>query len=654
MAGPILWGGNSTANNLQNYLTANACIGSSSGQRNYLQTWYFFNQNPTTNIVTTLTATGNRTSGTAFWGSSTTGLLSYITSSPLRYGAMAQMALTGASGAQFVETPMFTLDVADIGKTINISLDYSTSGTFAAGDCTIQIINYSSTGTYQATITPSITNLPSTLSFFQTSFTGTSTATDQYSIRFLSNNASLRTFDIDSLQVSPFSLAVGTPVTPWLSYTPTTNGFGTITSAAFFYRRVGDTIDMKGTFIAGTTTAAAGNISFPPSLTLDTTKITNTGVNVLTPGVFGSSAGITNIGIVLTTAYTGGIQFCAIATNNTGQLAGTNLASSGNFITVAYTGVPIAQWSTQTTLATSGVEFASNSSSTDAADTTSFVNGPGGSAGVIGTTALTTSRAKRIQFLTPIQPTDRINIEIFTSNGSAAIGTGQWLDIEQAPIIQAAGGAYAALPTNQNSTTPASTQGISMVAVAGVPTQLDVIFGRYAYNLDAAYPWNNAGIVVGTKWRVRKTSGIGVGELAPATISSAGYVNGQSGWVAYTPTLVGVGTTSSQTAYYRRIGDSMDIRVKFTVGTPTAVTFQIPLPTGFTIDSTKTPRNMFGTMINNNAASALYIMGTGGNAYLTSSGGAGASETDYLGTNVAAAGWVETAQIQGLPIVGWS
>lgn len=50
-------------------------------------------------------------------------------------------------------------------------------------------------------------------------------------------------------------------VTPWVAYTPTFTGFGTPTGAAFFSRRLGDTLHVRGKFTSGTSTATEARIT---------------------------------------------------------------------------------------------------------------------------------------------------------------------------------------------------------------------------------------------------------------------------------------------------------------------------------------------------------------------------------------------------------
>lgn len=60
-------------------------------------------------------------------------------------------------------------------------------------------------------------------------------------------------------------------------------------------------------------------------------------------------------------------------------------------------------------------------------------------------------------------------------------------------------------------------------------------------------------------------------------------------WVAYTPTFVGFGTVAGLSAYYRRVGDTMEVMAAFATGTTTAVTASMSLPAGLTVDGNKLP-----------------------------------------------------------------
>jgi len=60
----------------------------------------------------------------------------------------------------------------------------------------------------------------------------------------------------------------------WLAYTPTINGMGTPTSVNFVWKRVGDSIQIIGSFITGTPSAATSEFTLPSGLTADSGVIT--------------------------------------------------------------------------------------------------------------------------------------------------------------------------------------------------------------------------------------------------------------------------------------------------------------------------------------------------------------------------------------------
>ena len=64
-------------------------------------------------------------------------------------------------------------------------------------------------------------------------------------------------------------------ITNWVRYTPSLTGFGTPFGVDFMWRRVGDTLSVKGTFIPGTPTASAATISLPGSLVASITAVSN-------------------------------------------------------------------------------------------------------------------------------------------------------------------------------------------------------------------------------------------------------------------------------------------------------------------------------------------------------------------------------------------
>lgn len=158
--------------------------------------------------------------------------------------------------------------------------------------------------------------------------------------------------------------------------------------------------------------------------------------------------------------------------------------------------VVIALISTPTTAANwlvfRGVEYASNSSSTDANDTTSFVSGADGSVGILGVTNPSVQRKKRVQFIT-ILPTDRIVLEF--NNG----GTGQWVPMIGAYSGVAIGGFDVAFATLSNA-------GIGLRQVSS--TQMDVQFAVSLATISGTGSANWASVTASSRWRVARYSGM--------------------------------------------------------------------------------------------------------------------------------------------------
>ena len=60
---------------------------------------------------------------------------------------------------------------------------------------------------------------------------------------------------------------LGITTTPWTSYTPTTQGFGTIASTECLYKRVGSDLYLQCKFTTGTTTGVEARVGFPSGTT---------------------------------------------------------------------------------------------------------------------------------------------------------------------------------------------------------------------------------------------------------------------------------------------------------------------------------------------------------------------------------------------------
>lgn len=178
----------------------------------------------------------------------------------------------------------FSVDLAYRAKSLKISVDYIVnSGTFEAGSSTTDsdVIWYIYDITNSQLIEPSNIKMFSNSSAlsdkfeatFQTSATGSSY---RLIAHIATGNGSAYELKVDNVTVTPQNYVYGTPVTDFSAYTPTFNGLGTPTNVSFFWKRVGDTLSIKGRFTTGTTTGVTTLFSLPPGLSLDSSKTSAT------------------------------------------------------------------------------------------------------------------------------------------------------------------------------------------------------------------------------------------------------------------------------------------------------------------------------------------------------------------------------------------
>lgn len=153
--------------------------------------------------------------------------------------------------------------------------------------------------------------------------------------------------------------------------------------------------------------------------------------------------------------------------------------------------------------------------------------------------------------------------------------------------------------------------------------------------------------------------------LTPYTVTQG--VAG-SEWTAYTPTFTGFGTVSTQSFWWRRNGDSVEISGKFTAGTSTATEARISLPSGLVSDSSKIPAiRATGTYFRNSGGSPTEFPGgplliESGVSYFTFSynvwgTGSGVSSnwaSKTNGSTICGANDVLGVSSVIIPISGWS
>ena len=506
-------------------------------------------------------------------------------SSPLRgsYSGLFTKSGTANRQGEGFSLPI-TLASADTGKTIQVTFDWSASAAMPASSMVFYVYDI----TNAAIITPSQPILPTgTSSQYSVAFNAT-TSTSYRLIWMISTTTTTDfTCKIDQITYGTVVRPTVAGIGDWQNYTPTISaGFGTVTNNVAEYRRVGDSLQIQGSFTTGTVAASIASITIPTPFTIDTTKVslnTTTASPSAQIGFYASSGLANSEGAVLaaTTTSTSTLYFGGLGSGTTILTPANGSTISTSTSVFSYTAtVPIAQWSSGITLAstTAPLQFSSNSSTSDANDTTSFTYGAAGSS-LPGT--LTALRTKRVQLPTPYSNIDDLDLFILPTTDQTPIKVGNGL------IRNNAGTIIASPLTIQNTTT----YGVGIQPVSGSKTQIDVVFGQYSHPSGATFASAGANWATANgTWFVKNRQSIGAAELAPATELSQGTV-GYSQWASYTPTFsAAFGTTSGIVGKYRREGDSMRIKVNVAMGVAAASIATMTIPGSYTIDSTKLTR----------------------------------------------------------------
>jgi hypothetical protein len=337
---------------------------------------------------------------------------------------------------------------------------------------------------------------------------------------------------ITQVVVGPGIQPQGAVVGEWQSYTPTGNFTGATYTGR--YRRTGSDIELRIDLAftggaGGTATFSAAQMLNGLGLTVDTTKLPVTSDTNIPIGTWaGLDSGVNG-------GYNGNINFDTV---NAQLVYGTSSAvtTTAPFTWGANDNIgmqiklPIAEWAGSGTvqLAQNDVEYAWNSDPGTAAATlynnTAYLGyGPTGTLiTAINSATSNSSTSKLVRFQTPIQPGDRIQVEILRpdSTSPSVVYGNTWTPVENLSDSPA--------PFKYEGT---AVFGIGFSRVAGSNTDIYVAFGNggagtykatartYAeLNTD---PWSS--YATGAyKWRVRKSSaGAAVG-FGIVSSSSAG------------------------------------------------------------------------------------------------------------------------------------
>ncbi len=245
-------------------------------------------------LAATIPADGTGGSPNSTWTRTST--------SPLRgSGSFLYTHNSGASRQGEGVSFLFQISPADRAKVLQVSFDYKLeTGTFVAGstgvdsDLTAWIYDVNNSKIIQLSNYKLLSNSTSIADKFSATFQTDSNAS-LYRLIIFNGTASTAGFSVmfDNFNVGPSTYVYGSPVTDWVSYTPTVSNItlGTGGTVTGLWRRVGDTMEFQSTVALGTGgsfSTGAGH-TLPIGYSVDLNKLTSPDDNDV---AVGSATGI--------------------------------------------------------------------------------------------------------------------------------------------------------------------------------------------------------------------------------------------------------------------------------------------------------------------------------------------------------------------------
>lgn len=307
----------------------------------------------TTGAATYADGAATPTDGT---GGSPTATITRTTSSPIR--GLANYLFTPGTLGDGVSWA-FTIDAADQAKKLLISFDYALSGTITEGDYVVYIYDVTNSTLIQAA-PYKLSGTSGTNYSFKATFQSASNSTSYRVILHQAVSTSV-TVKFCRLSVSPQAVTYTSPQTDWTSFTPT-GSWNTNTTYTGRWRRVGDEAIIHYLVQCTNTPNSASLTLNPPSgLTMDTSKLTSTGMLVSVNGRISTTSdnwwGIVAScsSTVINVSYLIGVTTTDIAGNIRSVTQAVPVAPSGsnNYTLELTVRVPIAGWSTSAAVSSS-------------------------------------------------------------------------------------------------------------------------------------------------------------------------------------------------------------------------------------------------------------------------------------------------------------
>jgi len=378
------------ANNLQpGELLSNGALVSYNGPKNYISYGNFENGLTTgVSLGNVGTLVNGIPSGLPTFGSGASANLSIASTATnplLGTASLAYVSTVATTLGDMIATQVYNIDIADQAKVLTFRLAYQAVVGTANVNFSGTLANSFGVAVYDVTNSSWLT-LAGNFAMTQGTGVGTATGTCQTNfnttqICFVIYNANPTagavTMYFDDMFLGPQATLIGAVVTDWVQYTPTITGFGTIINPVFQSRRVGDTLEVHGTFTGGTSTATPAQITLGyaganANVVADISKLTTQG-NIIgfyalnTPGAFSGY-------VSSAAANQNYIQLGLASSTTTGfAYANGNGIASNTGVSLSWT-IPILGWSSnvQMSSSTSGRVVAANA--TIAGGSTSLAN----------------------------------------------------------------------------------------------------------------------------------------------------------------------------------------------------------------------------------------------------------------------------------------
>jgi hypothetical protein len=246
----------------------------------------------------------------------------------------------------------FNISRRDQAKVLEISFDYEqVSGTYGNGTSSTDsdLIVYIYDTTNARLIEPQAFKIDRCLASKPENFKATfQSSADSTAYRLIlhvaSTSASAYTINFDNFRVSRQTVVYSSPVTDWQSYTPSYQGFGTVSTSNMRWRRNGDSVEIAGTFVTGTPTAVEARIGLPSGAVTDSSLSTIETCGVLHRGAVSTSNQLSLLVEPSVTYLTlGGVT--AASANPLTKVTGSGAAGAGETLSISNTRVKIRGWS---------------------------------------------------------------------------------------------------------------------------------------------------------------------------------------------------------------------------------------------------------------------------------------------------------------------